>query len=130
MVGVAVQYLKKVNRNIACPGSIKKPFLQQLGTEAQYFCADHIDANMEMLSAQFGTPEEVAEMFMTELGSHTVEHCKRRMRILYKILLGILIFSLATAAFVTYDAYVMQQRLYDEAYVDSVTYTVTPPNYK
>lgn len=127
MIGAAAQYLKEVNKNIICPVSLKKPFLQQLETEAQYFCEDHRDTSMEMLSGQFGTPEDVAEMFLTELGSRTLEHYKQRQRILCQIMAAVLLVSLAAAAFVVYDAYVMQQRLDDNKYVDSITYTVEPP---
>ena len=78
------QYLRKVNKQIHCPSSMKRTFLRQLEDEIFCIYADHDDVDPAMLSQHFGPPEEVAEAFLSNLSAQAVSCCTRtRKRLLY-----------------------------------------------
>ena len=61
------RYMKQVRKRLLCPRSQKKEFLTQLESDLFLFSGETEDANWNALVTQFGTPENAADEFMSEL---------------------------------------------------------------
>lgn len=51
-----------------CPYSQKSKFLRQLASELEAYCDHRDDISQNALREEFGTPEEVANTFLSEMG--------------------------------------------------------------
>lgn len=77
---------------------------------------------MAGLTARFGTPEEVANNFLTELEPRVMWKYERiRRRVLYAVAAIVLIAVLLITAMETYTN-IRQQQVLDIHYVESITY--------
>jgi len=123
------QYIEEINSLIICPSSVKKSFLEQMKTEAFCFCSDHCDTNVDMLSLQFGSPEEVAEEFMLECGpvavNRSVNVWKQVMRLVTTVILVVIVFTVCLGM----RAFFLRQALLDKVIIASITYDESSNDY-
>ena len=128
----AVRYLKAVKRKIHCSRSLKTEFLCQLEDEVCLYCDDHHDADFSSLAERFGTPEDVAKDFVSELGDSAVTWYAAVKERLSYLVAAIIILAIVGIGIHTY---IVQHALLDGAYVESITYEgdavpyVTGPTY-
>lgn len=121
MASAAVTYCAQVNKNLTCPSNIKRAFLRQLRSEIDFYCEEHGEPDVQNLYAAFGTPEEVAEEFLTESSTKTVSNCTdKRNKILIVALVVVVIAAMAVGA-LSLQSQAMQQKI-DEEFIASVTY--------
>lgn len=124
----ASQYLREVKKRIHCSRSLKTEFLFQLEDEVDFFCEDFDGVDFSILSERFGTPDDVAREFLTELGLEVVSSASRkRQHILYFAVSVIFLIAVFSAVVEIYTNYQQKQAL-DGYYVESITYEedVTP----
>lgn len=122
MRSAASQYREEVNKRLTCPNALKRSFLRQLETEALCFCADHEDADVRMLSRQFGAPEEVADDFLAELNKQTVEHCSNKRRRILRFAMAVMLAAVIALTFLWAQKYFLQEKLAAEGFIASITY--------
>lgn len=122
MHNAAGQYLRKVKQQLLCPNSMKKPFLRQLEAELSFFCADHADADLDLLSQQFGSPGEVAEDFLTELGELAVSRYTRSRRRLLYLTLGVVLSAVIFSVILSIRTSALRQTLPEGEFVASIIY--------
>lgn len=121
MASAASSYCAQVNKNLTCPGSMKRSFLRQLRNEVDFYCEEHGKQEVQNLYAVFGTPEEVAEEFLTELSAKTVSNCTtKRHKILITALIVVVIAAMAVGA-LSLQSQAMQQKI-DEEFIAAVTF--------
>ena len=122
MSTAASQYLREVKKRIHYSGSQKTEFLCQLEAEVIYYCEDHNDVDFATLSACFGTPEDIADNFISELGTDEVRKIGRtRKRILYLIATFIIVTTILVIGVELYT-YHIQQKFEDVQFIESITY--------
>lgn len=120
------QYLKKINKQIHCPSSMKRTFLCQLEDEIFCFYADHDDVDIVTLSQDFGTPEVVAEEFLSNLSEQTISCCtKTRKRLLY-LTLGMTLTAIIFVTILGVRTASLRQKMADEEFIASITYEKEP----
>ena len=122
MSKAASQYLREVKKRIPCSGSQKMEFLCQLEAEVIYYCEDHENVDFAALAECFGQPDEVANDFLSELGSNTINKASLiRQRVMYLSVFTIVMATLIAAGVKIYAAYKQQQAL-EGYYIESITY--------
>lgn len=90
--------------------------------EVIYYCEDHDHVDLVTLSNYFGSPEDVARDFLSELGesalikSNSIKFRLRNITIAFIIVAFFLIIGLKI--FISYK----QQQILDGYYVESITY--------
>lgn len=115
-------YLREIRKRLPCSRSVKAEFLRQLEDEVFLYCGEHEEADFAALAAHFGTPEEVANSFLCELGTNTVrQYLTLRKRVLYAAAGIVLTVVILTSAVEIYTSYKQQQAL-DSYYIESITY--------
>lgn len=122
MSTAASQYLREVKKRIPCSGSQKTEFLCQLEAEVIYYCEDHDGVDFAILSENFGSPEEIANDFLSELGGSTVTKAHN---VKQRLVLFTAIVVISTTIFVAgleIISYYKQQQALDGHYVESITY--------
>lgn len=83
------------------------------------YCEDHSDADFTALVQRFGSPGEVANDFLSELGGRVVTKSKAiKRRFLYSVAV-IIVFLVACIGIHTYY---VQHKLLDGEYIESITY--------
>ena len=121
MASAASSYCVQVNKCLTCPGNMKRAFLRQLRSEIDFYCEEHGEPNVQSLYVAFGTPEEVAEEFLVELSTKTVNSCTaKRNKILIAALIVVVIAAMAVGA-LSLQSQAMQQKIEDD-FVASITY--------
>lgn len=122
MSTAASQYLREVKKRIPCSGSQKAEFLCQLEAEVIYYCEDHDDVDFVALSECFGSPEEIASDFLSELGANSINRATlAKQRAQYAAILILVITIVLVSGIIIYTAYKQQQAL-DVHYIESITY--------
>lgn len=76
---------------IHCPHPIKKEFLCQLEDEVYLYCEEHNNENFDGLSRHFGLPKDVADNFLSELGTVAMESHSSILQIVFIALISVLI---------------------------------------
>lgn len=109
--------------------------MRQLEDEVFLYCEDHEEMEMAGLTAHFGTPEEVANNFLTELAPAVRWKYERiRQRVFYAAIAIVLAAALLVTAMEGYTN-IKQQKILDGHYIESITYEgdvapyVTGPTY-
>lgn len=122
MSTAASQYLREVKKRIPCSGSQKTEFLYQLEAEVIYYCEDHDDVNLAVLTKHFGTPEDVANEFLAELGVtavNKVNTAKQHILIIFAaISIAAILLITSVEAYTNYK----QQRIMDIHFIEEITY--------
>lgn len=87
--------------------------------EVIYYCEDHDDVDFTILSETFGSPEEVANDFFSELGgSLATKTSVFTKRLIYIIAAVITILVVG----ISFHTYYVQHKLFDVQYIESITY--------
>ena len=119
MSKAASQYLREVKKRIPCSGSQKTEFLCQLEAEVIYYCEDHDGVDFTILSEAFGSPEEVANDFLSELGGSLATRTNVfTKRFIYIIATVITILAVG----ISIHTYYVQHKLSNVEYIESITY--------
>ena len=122
MSTAASQYLREVKKRIHCSSSQRTEFLCQLEGEIIYYCEDHDNVDIVTLSNHFGTPEEVADDFLSELGINEVTKSNQIRKRLLHFVATIIILAIILFAAVEIHAYYIQQQFWDSYFIESITY--------
>ena len=118
----ASQYLQEVKKRIHCSHSLKTEFLCQLEAEVIYYCEDHDNVNFSVLSEHFGTPDDIANDFLSELGMGVNSNAnKPKQYVLYLAVALLFIIIAWTAIGEIYTNYKQQQAL-DIYYIEEITF--------
>lgn len=96
------KYISEVKRRLKCAGKLRRGYLAVLKGELYNFELDHPDADYTNYTAEFGTPENVAEAYLGELS--------RRERAAYWFPLAAVLGAVAVSAFLFLFALVMTLR--------------------
>lgn len=116
----AKAYLRQIRRKIPCAPSSMGAFLRQLEDEVFLYCGEHEKADFAALASHFGTPEEVANDFRSELGVNAeMWHRFAKQRVLY----GAAILILAGIALTAVLKSLTHSRAREDDYfVEAITY--------
>lgn len=90
--------------------------------EVIYYCEDHDDVDFVALSECFGSPEEVAKDFLSELGANTINKASL---VKQRLILFVVIFIIISAVLfisISIHVYYIQQTILDSHYIESITY--------
>lgn len=90
--------------------------------EIIYYCEDHDNVDIVTLSNHFGTPEEVADDFLSELGINEVTKSNLIRKRLLHLVATIIILAIILFAAVEIHAYYIQQQFLDSYFIESITY--------
>ena len=104
--------------------------------EVIYYCEDHDHVDLAILSEYFGSPDDVAKDFLSEIGIQAANTSDRTKQHVFYFLVSLaVIVFIFTAAVETYTNYKQQQAL-DGYFVESITYVgelssgATSPTYE
>lgn len=122
MSKAATLYLKKVNKQLKCPDSLKKDFMSQLEAEVLFYCDDHSDASEDQLRKQFGSPDDVAQEFLSEVGIRAVKQYNNSQRNLWSLIAGILFVVILFASVLGVRTQLLKQQLPNEEIVAAIIY--------
>ena len=122
MRGTAGRYIWQVKHQLQCPGALKAAYLKQLKREVNAFLADHPDGDIPMLNRRFGTPEEVAEEFLSEFGDETLNCCAKSQRRLFSFAAACLLAATVFAAVTVARTSFLQDLLPAEDMVATIVY--------
>lgn len=122
MKNAASQYLREVDRRLVCPSALKRPFLRQLKQELQCCCGEGESSDLQALSRRFGTPEELAENFFSELNGRTVDRCACGRRRILCLALAVLLTAAVVLSILQVRELRAQQELLDDDFIASITY--------
>ena len=96
--------------------------------EVFLYCEEHNDSDIDVLINQFGSPEEVANEFLAELGISTINKSNQmKRRVLFLAAIIVITAIALVSATEIYTRY-KQQQVLDGYYIDSITYEgdITP----
>lgn len=96
--------------------------------EVIYYCEDHDSADFNELSESFGSPEEIANDFLSELGAKSINKANlTKQRIQYACIIFFVTTIILVSGIKIYTAY-KQQKALDVHYIESITYEgdITP----
>lgn len=86
------KYLGGVAENLICSRKEKKSFLKTLSADIKDFTADREDIDLEVLSAEFGSPQDVAASFASQMDSSAlVKKISLRRAVVFGIVAGIIL---------------------------------------
>lgn len=96
--------------------------------EVIYYCEDHDSVDFTILSETFGSPEDIANDFLAELGVIAVKREGFIKRHLLRFIMTIVFITMLLVAGVGIHTYYVQNKLLNGHYVESITYeeTITP----
>lgn len=97
--------------------------MRQLEDEVFLYCEDHEGMEMAGLTAHFGTPEEVANNFLTELAPAVRWKYERNKRRVLYAAVGIFLIAIFLIFAMKLHTYVKQQDIVNGYYVETITYT-------
>lgn len=90
--------------------------------EVIYYCEDHDDVNLAVLTKHFGTPEDVANEFLAELGVtavNKVNTAKQHILIIFAaISIAAILLITGVEAYTNYK----QHRIMDIHFIEEITY--------
>ena len=90
--------------------------------EVDFFCEEHNKADYAVLAQHFGSPEDIAKEFLSELGGCTNNQIDRVRRctlyITASIAIAAILFAAGAAIYTNYK----QQKVLDGYFVESITY--------
>ena len=118
----ASQYLREGKKRIHCSHSRKTEFLCQLEDEVDFFCEEHDKADYVVLVQHFGSPEDIATEYLSELRecAHNqidrIRRCSQYVTAL--IAIAVILLSAGVVIFTNYK----QQTALNGYYVESITY--------
>lgn len=115
------QYLKEVDKRISCPSSLKRNFLHQLRSELECL-ADGADTDLTLLAEEFGPPEELAEEFLSELGSRAAARYLKTRRRLLTLVLAVAVMALTALLGLGMREYRLQKKFAEEAFYATINY--------
>lgn len=118
----AKAYLRQVGRKLSCVRAQGADFLRQLEDEVFLYCEDHEEMEMAGLTAHFGTPEEVANNFLTELAPAVRWKYERNKRRVLYAAVGIFLITIFLIFAMKLHTYVKQQDIVNGYYVETITY--------
>lgn len=122
MASAASRYCAQVNKLLTCTRSVKRPFLQQLRDEVNFYCEEQSEHDIQSLYTKFGNPEAVAEEFLAELSPQTVaKYANRRKKALGATIAVVVIAAIAVGVLCLQNQQ-MQQKLEDEGFIASIIY--------
>lgn len=88
------RYLQKVKRKLLCPHSIKKTIIENFKQQILEYIEQNPDSTVQEMINLFGSPQLVAQRYLSVIDSKVLDKFKNRIRILkvlfFIIILGIL----------------------------------------
>ncbi len=125
----ASNYIRRVAFRMPIIGSRKKQFLATLEDEVTQFMAEFPQADYAQLEAQFGTPDDIAADFISQMPCREINRRFRiRNRLIVITLIIILFISISTAVTLNYIRQL--NREYNEnAYIVYPTETLYPKDF-
>ena len=120
MKSIVRDYLRQLKMRLQCPRAIRKPFLQQMETELEDFCARNDTADATLLAQAFGSPEDLAQEFLSELSADAVASSIRARRRALLAAISVLLLIAGTVRFFT--LYAPPQTVENDALVAIVRY--------
>ncbi len=89
------KYLHNIKKNLICPYKEKKQILSSVRTSVYDYAEDNNIQDINSICSQFGTPQEIAQIYLPEPDINII----KRRSFLKKILLAMLICFLAWLVF-------------------------------
>ena len=86
------RYVRAVGSYLPCAGKHKKQLLTALRSEAEAYCAETRDADLE---ARFGTPQQVAAAYVDAMSTQELLAALRRRRQVLTVLTALLLWVAA-----------------------------------
>lgn len=122
MRSAGAKYLQEVNKYLACPASLKKPFLQQLKEDVIDYCEVNPSASHAMICGVFGTPANIAEEFLSELSAQAVDCCSKRQKRVLGLTVTVVLAAVLILSILLVRDYQLQQKLLDDDFIGTITY--------
>ena len=119
----AAQYIRQVRKYLVCPASLKNPFIRQLKADVRDYCDDNPRADFSVLSIQFGSPTDVSEEFLSTLSTQAVARCNSRQKRVLRLTVMVFLSALLLMAVLVIRDYRLQQKLYDDDFLATITYS-------
>ena len=122
MDSASTQYIRQVRKHLVCPVSLKTPFIRQLKTDVQDYCDDNPSADLSVISAHFGSPTDIAEEFLSTLSAQAVARCTSRQKRVLRLTVVVVFSALLLMAVLVIRDYQLQQKLYGDDFLATITY--------
>ena len=99
----AAAYCRKVAKKLPFSGERKRTYLENLQNDVLAYLSSHPWADVQELAAQFGSPEEIAVAFVSEMSYEEInERFRARNRVVKLVLLALGLALAALAAMIVY----------------------------
>lgn len=106
------QYCRQIRRKLACSRKTKRELLDRIIPDLEEFAELHPHATVDDLCERFGSPQEVAESYITTIPARELRKAMKKFRFVTVIILITCFIGLLFAGL--YRVYVMYSLLTDE----------------
>ena len=93
------QYLKEIKKQLPCSASQKKRYMEHITDSVSDYVGQHSDCNFEELCKAFGTPEEIADAYISDLSADEFsKKTSTKKVVLVSIVLGVILVGVVAFA--------------------------------
>lgn len=103
---VCTQYIRSIQKALPCSRTEKKQITDALRGTVLTFMEDHPDATVDSLYLSFGTPEQYAKEYLSQLSTETLSHRKRKAS-LAVVFVAVICLVLIAALIVTLEFFII-----------------------
>lgn len=117
----AKQYLQAIKRGLHCSRDRKNLFLKQMHESILQYLSEKPAATLADLTAEFGTPDEIARSFIEEADPAVVGKSLRYGWRIFWAVLAVAVIVAAIMLSLYFHTYTKQQDILDGEYLESIT---------
>lgn len=120
------QYCRKVRTFLQCPPADARRCIDDVQRTAERLRQEAPEISQDEIEDFLGEPKEVARMFQDTLDQVRVERYRRRRKLLFGVLIGVLLVGLLGALYTTYYYFENPRWYYSDEFNVSEPITLSP----
>lgn len=117
------RYIRTARRLLACPRNYRSNFTADMEKDIRQFLLENNSAGYEEIIGYFGTPAELARLYLDSVPAEELTAYTSRKKILARFGWGILILLLIVTIFILY-AKLREPRELDTIYIEETTWEI------
>ena len=116
----AKAYLNDVAKELSNLPGFKKDLLQKLRDEVETYLEEHPEANRDTLETEFGSAEEISELWLGSTGAETVKKgLSQKKKILLAVLAGIVVIAIILTVYLV-DRHIQREKILDGYWIETI----------